>query len=700
MKAMIPDDPIASKEKDLLHRYPLASRIAGMIGRFEDSDSIVIGIEGEWGSGKTSFVNMILEDLRKTRALLIKFNPWNFSDQNELIKDFFDALIEAIKQADGKGGEAKANKIKEYAAKLMKRGGITLAPEISALGIASLKLGEFNILGGEEPLEKQKETINKLLKEFGKRIVIVIDDIDRLDSYETKLIFKLVKMTANFANTIFLLAYDRGKVCERMNENGIKGEEYLKKIIQVSFTLPRPDPQDLFRILFSDIDASIQGFDDKYWDEVRWGNLFHSGLKHLFPTVRDIKRYISGLRLDLAIIGNEEVNPIDFLGIEAIRVFAPDVYLAIADEKLAFTTTASSFVGGGDGRARDDRKGICEHILTEKSPSGLADAMREIVQQLFPQVAGLYTNTYYGYEWQQEWRKQLRVCAEDIFDKYFSLSVPTNTLSEKSLKEFLAAITNLPALADNLKKFQEENKLRLVLDRLLDQLDDLTEQQKENLLIGVFDFMQDVKDIRLGMFDLQDVDTETMRLGYQTLKRVAKEKRVAFLTNILSSTNGIYAPIHLVTVLNQELEKQEKKESQDEPLVSQEDIGRINQVCINKLRAAAKDGTLATSKHLAHLLFAWKDWESEAPVKEYVSVIIKTTAGVVALLKGFEGEGFSQTIGDYVGRRTKKIDKEALAVFIDIGELDKRVREISKARLSPENKETLTLYLNPPKDRV
>src|SRR5579884_3326310 len=176
---MMPDNPICNKENDLLHRYPLTHRIAGMIRDFKGNDSLVIGVEGEWGSGKTSFINLILEDLRETDALLITFNPWNFSDQNELIKDFFDSMIEALKKADSQGGEAKANKLKGYVSKLTKQSGITIAPEISAFGVG-LKLGEFSRVGDDDPLEKQKETINKLLKEFGRRIVIVIDDIDRL----------------------------------------------------------------------------------------------------------------------------------------------------------------------------------------------------------------------------------------------------------------------------------------------------------------------------------------------------------------------------------------------------------------------------------------------------------------------------------------------------------------------------------------
>jgi predicted KAP-like P-loop ATPase len=695
---MIPDNPISTKERDLLHRYPLASRIAGVIKSFEGDESLVVGIEGEWGSGKTSFINLILENLLAADALIIKFNPWNFSDRNELIKDFFNSIIDALKQTSGKEGEERAEKIKDYSAKLLKRSELTVAPEVSFLGL-SFKLGEIYKLGGDDPLEKQKETINKLLKEIGKRIIIVIDDIDRLDSHETKLIFKLVKITANFANTIFLLAYDRGKVCERIDEKGIKGEEYLKKIIQVSFTLPKPDPQDLFKILFSDIDATIKDFDEKYWDEVRWGNLFHSAFKKLFPTIRDIKRYISSLRLDLEIIGKEEVNPIDFLGIEAIRVFAPKVYLAMADEKRAFTTTDSLYVGYDNNRDRESRKNICEQIITEKSPAGLADIIREIIQQLFPQVNGLYSNTHYGHDWQQGWRQQLRVCSEDIFDKYFSLSVPSAALSEKSLNDFLTTLDDISAFTENLKKFQEEDKLRLVLERLLDHLDNLSDQQRENLLLSVFDFAEGVKDKRRGMFDLQDIDTQTMRLGYQTLKRTAKENRVAFLTKILNETKSIFSPIQLVSVLNQETEKQEKKQPQEESLLTKDEISGLNKLCGEKIKKAAENGSLAGNKNLAYLLYRWKEWESEEAVKNYIVELLKTDDGLFALLNGFVSESMSQGMGDYVAKRIRKIDKKSISNFTNTEELDKRVSQIDETKLDKEKADLVKLYKNPPKSR-
>ena len=94
-----PDKPILKEEEDLLGRQPLACSVADLINDIgdEDKDSVVIGIEGEWGSGKSSFINLILNKVRPTeKNLVIEFNPWNFSDQNELIKDFFNSITNAL----------------------------------------------------------------------------------------------------------------------------------------------------------------------------------------------------------------------------------------------------------------------------------------------------------------------------------------------------------------------------------------------------------------------------------------------------------------------------------------------------------------------------------------------------------------------------------------------------------------------------
>ena len=157
-------------------------------------------------------------------------------------------------------------RFKKFVSKL-KPSKITLNPSVSVMGTGG-GLGEMEWdlsddqdLG--ESLQKQRAEIEKGLEELNRRIIIVIDDIDRLDIDETKLIFRLVKLTSNFPNTVFLLAYDRVKVGERMNEgdtsrqDGIKGEEYLKKIIQLPFLIPKPDPEDIESVLYNTIKTEL-----------------------------------------------------------------------------------------------------------------------------------------------------------------------------------------------------------------------------------------------------------------------------------------------------------------------------------------------------------------------------------------------------------------------------------------------------------
>ena len=727
------DSPIRAKEQDLLGRGRMAASAAGVIDRSlgheaTGDESLVVGIEGEWGSGKTSFINLIRENLESFEQrdyLIIEFNPWNFSDQNELITDFFESIVDALESEKTLGEkpfeiESAVRRIRRYFPKLLERSNVNFGIP----GVLDLGLDLKGMTG--DPLERQKKEINDLLAKIGKPMVIVIDDIDRLDAQETRLVFKLVRMTANFANTVFLLAYDRGKVGKRINEDGIKGEEFLKKIVQLSFPLPRVDQQDLFQILFKELDKAMESLDSKSWgwkswedffdpdldednfrpDDLRqrWEDLFGSCLKKLFPTVRDIRRYINGLRLDLEIIGKEEVNPVDFLGIEAIRIFAPDVYFAMADEKGTFAFPAAEKIYGrhrieplwspgmidrSSAPDEETRKEICERIIEEKSPAGLADPVKKIVRKLFPQVEKLYSQeeTADKPRVHDEWGRLLRVCSGYIFDIYFSLAKSSSDLSEESLKDFLETIDDRDATEEKLKKFQEKDELRFLLARLSDRLDDLDDGRREDLLVSVFDFTEGIILVGLEIIDPYNVENHTRRLSRQVLKEVAKERQSEFLTRIIDSTKNVYRSTWLVGEMNEEIREYEERKSLNEPLFSREEVSGLEGICVKKIKKAAKDGSLANSPKLAYVLSRWKEWESEEAVKNYVAKLLKTDDGLFRFLRA------------YFSVDRKIIHKELIEEFVDIAELDERVGRFDEASLDVDKFVIIRLYKNFPNGR-
>src|SRR5258708_502117 len=250
------DSPIQKRGKeDVLKRAPLAKKVAQLVKGYKGKGSYVIGVEGIWGAGKTSFINLVLENFNSKDVVVVKFNPWNFANQNELIVDFFDSFLAGI---DSSESEAEIKQtLSAYSKKLLRQTEFEFSPTFSLFGTIKFSLGKAKKIGETPTLGGMRKTIDSLLQKRSKKILVVIDDIDRLDKQETLLILKMVKMTASFPNTVFLLAYDREKVAERITEPGIGGEDYLKKIVQVSFQIPVPDKQSMRSILFKGLDASL-----------------------------------------------------------------------------------------------------------------------------------------------------------------------------------------------------------------------------------------------------------------------------------------------------------------------------------------------------------------------------------------------------------------------------------------------------------
>src|SRR6266446_7221929 len=87
---MEPDRPIQSSIEDRFGRRQFAERIAQVVSSREDRSGIVVGIHAPWGDGKTSVLNMIIEELKKQNdVLIIPFNPWRYPEEPQLLHAFF-----------------------------------------------------------------------------------------------------------------------------------------------------------------------------------------------------------------------------------------------------------------------------------------------------------------------------------------------------------------------------------------------------------------------------------------------------------------------------------------------------------------------------------------------------------------------------------------------------------------------------------
>lgn len=349
------DTPISCRENDLYSFSKLAERIADCVcsAKAEDS-SFSIGISGSWGSGKTSLINLIESELSDRRARdsnvpeVIRFNPWRFSSQEQLLTGFFNVLGSKLMGNYPKLENGARRNIGEvlsaYSASIAYPSLASLSallfcpgfPFGMTLSLASRMGIKFatHILGRHlqdysKSLEDQKRDIDKELRKIDPNLVVVIDDIDRLSDDEICLVFKLIALTASFPHVVYLLAYDRSVVeCALNKIQKGDGTGYLEKIIQLPIEMPKLLEIDVAPQLASIIRElqSLSPFtnsmdrDDKRHSSV----VLSQVVLPLIRVPRDICR-LKNSALTSQTRTDGEICPADILGMSAIQCMAPDL---------------------------------------------------------------------------------------------------------------------------------------------------------------------------------------------------------------------------------------------------------------------------------------------------------------------------------------------------------------------------------------
>ena len=290
-------------------------------------------------------------------------------------------------------------------------------------------------------LTRLKEEIIALLRKKRKKLLIVIDDIDRLTGHEIRQIFRIIRTNADFPNTIYLLAFDRDIIENSLNvQDSISGHDYLEKIVQVNFTLPSIPTNKIHNYLSKEINniiCSLPTSINSYFEDVSYFySIFHFSFKYFFRNIRDVKRYMNSLRFNiLQLIQGEviEINPIDFLAIEVLRVFESNYYNFLSKNKSLFTDLKSQF--GDDQKIREERK----KSIYESFNNFVSDKNREYLQnlifELFPQVKSFASISGVVTSYKSEnWNQELRICSSKIFDSYFNF-IPGGDDNEVSIYE-------------------------------------------------------------------------------------------------------------------------------------------------------------------------------------------------------------------------------------------------------------------------
>jgi hypothetical protein len=192
------------------------------------NESYIIGVNGEWGSGKSTLIELVKRQM-KDDVHIIDFNPWTSHQPANLPVDFFRTIAASI-------------------------GSFTMRRTIVHYGLALTKIAKKDIgniietLLGKKSLDAQLNEIGDYIKHRNLKLLIIIDDIDRMDGDEILAVLKLARRSGNLPNTVYLLAFNHdyveAQICQKIkgkNDDGNDSFNYIDKIINLPFDVPKLD---------------------------------------------------------------------------------------------------------------------------------------------------------------------------------------------------------------------------------------------------------------------------------------------------------------------------------------------------------------------------------------------------------------------------------------------------------------------------
>ncbi|MEV0360632.1 P-loop NTPase fold protein [Nocardia sp. NPDC050697] len=422
-----------------------ATRIAQRIARTGTGSSVVFGLAGPWGSGKTSMLNLITKALSSAPSQpawsVVHFTPWAASDTDTLIAEFYTAIASALPQrattaremlrAAVPVGAAVGGSLLKAAIGRWAPGGVDDAMN-SGADVLAERLGKFE--ASEDPFQVRFNKISEAIRESGTRVLVVVDDLDRLHTDELLAVMKAVRLLGRFPNVHYLLAYDKTTVLDLLTssdlarDNRDRAHRYLEKIVQYPFVLPpiqrvhtATELRDGLESVAHDLGLSIDAPATRY------------AVEHLFDvlpepesmTLRSIKQLCLQTDVLCSLVGPEEVDLFDAAVITYIRLNYPDLYDHIPGWRRILVSRPPE-ESGESGTDWDNRLRL---VLPRSTDRSAQIAVYKMLVALFPMLPHRS-----GATWTDRAGGQ-RISNPDYFGRYFQFALPEGDLSDTSVRE-------------------------------------------------------------------------------------------------------------------------------------------------------------------------------------------------------------------------------------------------------------------------
>ncbi len=634
--ALDSDQAKTKKGQDALGFVTAADSVATNILDGDYPDGFVIGIEGDWGSGKTTFINFIRQSLNEQAKKdskefkVLEFNPWLHSSHENLIAAYFKILRENAKDIFGND-----DKIKEILGHVIDifNPAIGAIVNLATVGIAGkstkVAIDKVNEKIKESPtLESQYKNIQEALTKAKTPFLVVIDDLDRLDSDEIKTMLKLVKSVGKLPYVIYILSYNRAYI-----ENATYKEmpNFLEKIVQFPVHIPKPVQNKLTTML---TDYALKDFFKNInRNEARWQKFIDSGLYYYIKKPRSVHLLSNSIKFRFPAM-NGILNPTDLFVLETLRLFDADVWNWIRDNKdIVIKAQGYNFSQQNEEQTTQD---------LEKSlllPTSLSQNQKTILIRLFPQLSVVFkiedSNIHKTINLDS-------IATESVYDAYFAQYLEDTEISKADIDRFIENANAKKKTTQTLKHWmakkdtQGNSKIEEFL-RLFSSYFEEPESHKppKNLLWSLVEVLDDINSLEDSTMIIEkwSPDQQIRFTFIRLFKKMGQDQTALFLQELCNNNKFISAATFLLYYVGYLIGRIPHSEEAFEKidLITESDWEHLSKIIAPHLRNAfltgkvSKFSSVGFAEFLAIYIFDDSSANTKFPkLQQYIIKYIKS----------------------------------------------------------------------------
>ena len=657
---------------DLLSRNMFISYISSLINYCNPQESFVFALNGAWGSGKTTILNLAKNAMNSDEIIIIdNFDPWKYNDNETLFRGFYDSITK--------------NKNFDFDYSLYKK--FYNIYKVLILGTDNIlnKVNfDMHFTDNNYSVDELKNIISSYLKINNKKVVYIIDNIDRLNKEQILTIFKTISTLFDFNNFIYLLSFDEKRVNNIFEKELKIDPNYLNKIINSNINLPKTNPDIISKIA---VDTIIKLID--YYkinldssEKIRFLKMF-SYLSKKFADIRELKRFLNYISAYMqSNYLQEQVNIGDFVVIQLLKYMNINLYDTIYKNPIFFVSEDANLATNYNDEYffADKFNQVAKEFYKDLFENSQNKEYKSIISILFPYVdnyiRGYEIRTTIPFNHNQDLYNDSvinkRIFNGRYFEHYFELTHNEYSILLKDVNEFVQNInntndTNKIELYFKLLLLSDVNNQRFKLEILNKSLDKINKDRLVYLIDIIYNNIDNIN-INSNGATMLGTRERCILIMCDILNiidiELAKEKIASFINN----TKYFYDINELIYWLNPDKQYQRILNNELYEIAKSKFIDKLNYIIDNSI-------DVITEEYGKFSVLIFKKYSIDIQkIKKYINEVL-TKNNVFRFLRNFinewVGSGYSYEFNEE--GLYELISKEQINVIINSVDYDLNV---------------------------